>query len=52
MAISDTLSDAIEEMRGYLANQPSMYASKRPRLDKLIAEMGIDADRTRPPALR
>jgi hypothetical protein len=50
MAISDTLSDAINEIRGYLRNQPSMYASVRPELDKLLSDMdAMRAALDRPP---
>lgn len=39
MAITDTLSDAALEIRGYLANQPSMYAPVLGQIEKLLAEM-------------
>lgn len=39
MAISDTLSQASHEIRGYLENQPSVYAAVRGDMDKLLAEM-------------
>ena len=39
MAISDTLSDAAEEIRDYIHNQPSMYASVFPELQALLAHM-------------
>lgn len=39
MAISDTLSQAVDEMRAYVRNQPAMYADFQPQLNKLIEEM-------------
>ena len=50
--ISDVLSDAVQEMRDYLAELPETYANVRGDLDKLIADM--DAMRARldaPPTL-
>ena len=43
--ISDTLSDAVQEMRNYLRDMPEVYAEARPELEKLIADM--DAMRAR-----
>jgi hypothetical protein len=39
MAISDTLWEAVEEIRGYLKNHPSMYGDVRPRIESLLVEM-------------
>ena len=39
MAVSDTLFDAIEEIRDDLANQPRMYGTVRPQIEALLAEM-------------
>lgn len=50
MAISDILSDAVYEMRCYLASQPSMYAEVRPRIDALLTEMeAVRVELDRPP---
>lgn len=37
--ISDTLSEATEEIRWYLNKMPEAYVGLRPRIDSLITEM-------------
>lgn len=39
MAISDTLSDAADEIRSYLHDHPRMYAADRQQIEALLSEM-------------
>jgi hypothetical protein len=39
MAVSDTLFEAIEEIRDCLASNPGMYGTDRPQIEALLAEM-------------
>tara|TARA_B100000378_G_scaffold230812_1_gene195847 strand:+ start:1853 stop:2023 length:171 start_codon:yes stop_codon:yes gene_type:complete len=39
MAVSDTLSEAVDEIRDYLDTNPGMYRAVRPRIEALLAEM-------------
>lgn len=39
MAVSDTLFDAIEEIRDTLASQPRMYGAVRSQIETLLADM-------------
>ena len=50
MAISDTLSDAVIEMRRMLDSQPSMYAEVKQQMEALITAMdGMRAILDTPP---
>lgn len=37
--ISDTLSDAVDEIRDYLARQPSVYAVHKEKIEAVVAAM-------------
>lgn len=39
MAISDTLFEAIEELKGDLSSNPAMYRDVRPQIEALLTEM-------------
>lgn len=37
--ISDTLADAVAQIRDYLLRQPDVYASKREKIDSMVNAM-------------
>lgn len=39
MAVSDTLSEAVDEIRDVLNNHSGMYGEIRPQIEALLAEM-------------
>lgn len=39
MAVSDTLFDAIEDIRDDLTSHPGMYGAVHPQIEALLAEM-------------
>lgn len=39
MAVSDTLAEAVDEIRDYLDSNPGMYGAVRPQIEALLTEM-------------